>query len=70
MNFRTIEEGFEYQVKEILQSIFDDYRENDDVRLDSFDDWLWENKEILGEYFYEKIDSYKGIVEAIEEIKY
>lgn len=71
-----LEENFEYQAKQIFKSLKTDYEEEQKDRLTSnedimtFSDWLWENKELLGEAFYERLDEWCGIVEITQEFDF
>ena len=70
MNIRTIEDNFDYQAKEILQKIWDDYNEDCNLTDVNFESWLWENKEIIGEYFFERVDEYQGMSDIIQELNF
>lgn len=57
MRIRTIEDDFEYQVKQVLNDVkenlidMDVFEEGEDLT----DEILWDNKELLGEMFYNRI---------------
>lgn len=70
MNISTLEDDFEYQVKEIVQRLVDDYKDEDDsLTGTTMEDWLWNNKDELGKYFYEKVDEYLGMETVVEQIE-
>lgn len=62
----TIEMNYDYRIKNILNKIKKDYA-HCIGEGDSFDEWLWENKEILGEYLHKDISDFFG--SADEAIK-
>ena len=71
MGIRTIEDDFEYQAVRIIQEMVDDYKDEDDkVNGVDLEDWLWENKDELGKYFYEKLDSYIGVSSIVQKIEF
>lgn len=69
MNVKTIESNFEYQVEQIFKSMFSDYKEEMETsnQILSFSDWLWKEKEQLGETFFNKVDEFCGVDEITEK---
>lgn len=63
---RTIEDSFDYNVEQILKQAYQEYAEESTSK--SFEDWLWDNRVIVGEFFLERINEYSGIEEAINNI--
>jgi hypothetical protein len=73
MNIRTIESDFEYQIKEVLKNMQDDYQdyvENCEGEPRSFSDWLW-REEIaeFGSQVFQAVDNWCGMDELINEIQ-
>jgi hypothetical protein len=59
MYFNTIEQRFEYQVKEILESFKEEIAyKNEDFK--DLADACWKNRETLGTIFYDKLWEYFG----------
>lgn len=70
MNISTLEDDFEYQVKEVIQRLVNDYKgEDNSLTGASIDNWLWDNRDELGKYFYEKVDEYFGMDLITEQIE-
>lgn len=69
-HFHTIEDNYDYRVRQILQKLQNSFRENIDESGLSFEDWLWANHDELGKAFYEDIDQYEGIEAVLEDIDY
>ncbi len=63
MNIRTACDNFEYQYLEILKIMKQEANDSDE---NFSSDYLWNNLERLGELFYESIDSYTDIENAIQ----
>ena len=76
MNIRTIEDNFEYQAKEVFSDMLDDYKEEQKQReecedpIQTFAEWLWDNRTEFGEKMYNKFDEYAGIDESTEDLNY
>lgn len=76
MSIRTIEDNFEYQAKEVFNSMVDDYQEeqrqrkSDGDSVMTFAEWLWENRSEFGELIYNRFDEYAGIDESTEDLNY
>lgn len=68
MNIRTIEDNFDYQTREIFKRIQKDYAYEITQSGMIFSDWLWQNRKILGEYFYEKVEEYEGVGNVVNEL--
>ena len=74
MEIRTIEHDFEYQVKDVFSKMADDYksdqkdREQNDRDPQSFEDWLWQNREAFGAAMYDQVDEWCGLQSLIEEV--
>lgn len=66
MNIRTECNNFEYQVKEIFKEM---KKLSEDMNSEFNSEFLWNNREDLGEYFFNAICEYTDIDELIEEIK-
>ena len=73
---RTIEDNFDYQAKQIFQSMKEDYkcdqedRINNGEEIETFSEWLWKNLSTLGKLFYEKLDLYTDIDEFTQEFNF
>jgi hypothetical protein len=66
MDYRTIEQNFDYQMEEVLEKMEQEALENDE----NFNgDYVWKNRERLGELVFEAIDAYCGVDELINKIK-
>ena len=76
MNVRTIEDNFDYQAKEVFEDMLDDYKEEQRQRkedgdsVQSFAEWLWDNRADFGEKMYNRFDEYTGIDESTEQYNY
>lgn len=76
MIISTIEDNFEYQLNQVFADMIDDYnkeqkhRESDDESIQSFAEWLWNNRSDFGEKMYERFDEYCGIDESTEDLNY
>lgn len=67
MGIRTIEDSFDYQMKEVLTKLHQEYK---DLKPEiPFNEWLWQNAADLGKAIYERYDEYAGIDTLIEEIE-
>lgn len=73
MEFRTMEDGFEYQMENIFDDMKSDYDEEQESRkeggdsIQTFPDWLWDNREEFGEKVYTRLDEWCGIDEMTEK---
>ncbi len=56
-----IEDGFEYRVGRIMAELRKEYEEMDSVF--SFQDWLYENTEVVGKAFLDDVETYMGLPE-------
>jgi len=76
MDITTINDTFEYQIKQIFESMKDDYelemaeKDVNNEPLDTFSYWLWNNKDDLGTKFYDRIDEYLGIDEFTKKYNF
>ena len=76
MNIRTVEDDFEYQVKNVFQDMLEDYTDEQNERkeyndpIESFADWLWSNSEDFGEKILNRFDEYTGIEESTENLNF
>ena len=76
MNIRTIEDNFEYQAKEVFNDMLDDYnyeqkeRKADGDEIQTFAEWLWNNRTEFGEKMYNRFDEYAGIDESTEDLNH
>jgi len=76
MDITTINDTFEYQIKQIFESMKDDYelemaeKDVNNEPLDTFSNWLWNNKDDLGTKFYDRIDEYLGIDEFTKKYNF
>jgi hypothetical protein len=76
MSIRTIEDNFEYQAKEVFNDMLEDYtceqkeRKECDEEIQTFAEWLWENRTEFGEKMYNRFDEYAGIDEETENLNY
>lgn len=76
MNVRTIEDNFEYQAKEVFTDMLEDYQEEQKNRksngdnIQTFAEWLWNNRAEFGEKMYNRFDEYAGIDESTEYLNY
>lgn len=76
MKIRTIEDDFEYQVKEVFKDMQEDYiseqqdQEENGEDVKTFAEWLWENRADFGERMYERFDEYAGIEESTEDLNF
>ena len=71
MHIRTIEDGFEYQVKTIINKIKEELADEieDSEQRVLTDDLLWQNRKLLGELFYDRISEYCGFEDiGVEEV--
>lgn len=66
MNIRTQCDNFEYQVKEIFKEM---KKLSEDMEDEFNSDFLWNNREDLGEIFFNAICGHTDIDELIEEIE-
>jgi hypothetical protein len=76
MNVRTTEDNFEYQAKEVFADMLDDYKDAQKRRkeykmpIQTFAEWLWDNRTEFGEKMYDRFDEYIGIDESTEDLNY
>ena len=76
MNARTIEDNFEYQVKEVFNDMLNDYNdEQNELKADgedvqTFAEWLWNNKTEFGKNMYNRFDEYTNINESTEGLNH
>ena len=76
MNVRTIENNFEYQAKVVFKDMLDDYNDEQNQRkadgdeIQTFAEWLWNNRTEFGEKMYNRFDEYAGIDESTEDLNY
>lgn len=66
MKIGTIEDNFDYQVKEILTELKESLCEDGE---EFNEDLIWDNKSELGELFFKAISDYMGMDEAIEDVE-
>ena len=66
MNVRTASDDFKNQYIDVLRDMAKEAKENEE-EFDS--DYVWNNRERLGELFYEAIHNYTDIENAIEVTK-
>ncbi len=67
MAIRTAEDFFDYQMKQVLSKLHQEYK---DLQSEiPFNEWLWQNSSDLGKAIYERYDEYAGIDTLIEEIE-
>lgn len=64
MKIHTIDHNYQYRMHRILNKLKTDYAE--DIGQKDFGDWLWENKEILGQSVFEDMDEFAGIDDILE----
>ena len=76
MSIRTIEDNFEYQVKQAFSEMLPCYRDeqkeraNDGDFIETFAEWLWNNRTEFGEKMYNRFDEYAGIDESTEDLNF
>jgi len=76
MNVRTIEDNFEYQAKKVFNDMLDDYNDEQNERkadgdeIQTFAEWLLNNRTEFGEKMYNRFDEYAGIDESTEDLNY
>lgn len=76
MNIRTIEDNFDYQAKEVFNDMLEDYqaeqneRKTDGDEIQTFAEWLWNNRTEFGEKMYNRFDEYSNIDESTEDLNY
>jgi hypothetical protein len=76
MEFRTQEDGFEYQAQSIFEAMEQDYKDEQSDRQESgedtqtFAEWLWKNTDELGRLFYERFDEWCGIEKSTENFNF
>lgn len=69
---RTIEDGFEYQARQIFEGMLQEYEEDQKDRYElracaqTFAVWLQGKQNYLGAAFYDAVDAYMGIEETTE----
>ena len=76
MKIRTIEDDFEYQLKEVFKDMLKDYNDEQNDRkscgdeVQVFSEWLWSNREEFGEKVYNRFDEYADIEESTNGLDY
>lgn len=76
MSIRTIEDNFDYQAEKVFEDMLDDYkdeqrqRKKDADTVQTFAEWLWDNRTEFGEKIYNRLDEYLGIDESTEKYNY
>lgn len=76
MNIKTVESDFEYQVKSVFKDMLEDYRAEQKDRneygdeVQTFAEWLWNNRVDFGVMMYDRFDEYAGIDESTEDLNY
>lgn len=74
MDIRTIEDNFEYQVKSVFNDMLEDYKQDQKERkeygddVQTFAEWLWDNRTEFGEKVYNRYDEYAGIEESTQDL--
>jgi len=72
MNVHTIEDNFDHQVNSIFDGMKEDYESEQESNKDegdeiqTFSEWLWNNRSGLGDNLYDRIDEYLGLDEFTE----
>lgn len=73
---RTIESNFDYQVKKVFNDMLEYYKYDQEDRKSSgdevqtFSQWLWNNRTEFGENIYNQFDLCFGIDESTEDLNY
>lgn len=68
----TIEDGFEYRMTQILKEMRPQYAEEMEERkingesVDTFSNWLWNERDDLGARVFEDIEAYAGMDEITD----
>lgn len=76
MKTRTIEDGFDYQMKNIFQEMSDDYvldqeeKVSNNEQTETFAEWLWKNRESFGEKVYDTYHQYADIDDSTQNLNY
>jgi len=67
MNINTIEDSFKYQVKKIFERMLQDLKACESKQ--PLSDYMWDNREELGAYFFEAVDEYLSVDEIADKIE-
>ena len=76
MNIRTIESDFEYQAKQVFHDMLEEYKEDQkqnkkhEEEIQTFADWLWDNRSYFGDQMLTRLDEYVGIEELTESYNF
>lgn len=61
------EDFFEYRIKSVINEIKEEHSEDIEESGEAFSDWLWTNRETLGEKVFDDIETYMGMDEFDED---
>lgn len=59
----TREDFFDYRIRNIIGEIKEEFAEDIAESGEAFTDWLWTNRETLGEKIFSDIETYMGMDE-------
>lgn len=62
----TIDSRFQYQANNIFNDIKESWKEDIKNFDGTFVDWLYKNKDEVGDHFLTRVDEWCGLEEAIE----
>lgn len=76
MTIKTIESDFKYQMNNVLESMKEEYNEEQehrkevDLPIQTFSEWLWVNLHDFGQEVYQRLDEWCGMDNLTQDLNH